>query len=311
MTAPARPRKAAARSRTTQELQRLWECDERGWKQPRDASLVLLALFAGAVAFHVKREQLSLTWQAFVDEHGIMGVMYFSIALNQGVYWLHSGLLCLLDFLHRPKYLFQRKLQPTVVVPREKLLSSLLQVVFNQTVIQLPFTYSYIVLLSPLRGCGLDAPLPTLATLIVHLIGCALLVELFFYYSHALMHLRLPYKLFHKQHHELSAPVGYAATYAHPVEHLVSNLFSVMTPPLLLGSHVLVWNIWTCLAIMNTVNSHCGYYIPGLPSPLGHDFHHSRNMGNYGVLGLLDRLHDTDKAYRVFLNKLHAYGKSE
>lgn len=40
---------------------------------------------------------------------------------------------------------------------------------------------------------------------------------------HRLFHHPSLYKKFHKQHHEWTAPIGVVATYAHPLEHMVSE----------------------------------------------------------------------------------------
>jgi len=39
-----------------------------------------------------------------------------------------------------------------------------------------------------------------------------------------LLHHATVYKYIHKKHHEWKAPIGVTAVYAHPVEHIVSNL---------------------------------------------------------------------------------------
>lgn len=44
-----------------------------------------------------------------------------------------------------------------------------------------------------------------------------------------LLHHPYLYKHVHKLHHEWTAPIGIVAIYAHPVEYLTSNLFTVST----------------------------------------------------------------------------------
>ena len=89
-----------------------------------------------------------------------------------------------------------------------------------------------------------------------------------------LCHHRLLYKYIHKTHHEWTAPVGIVSVYCHPLEHVVVNLMPVCAGPVLMGSHLSVVLLWYSLAILNTTVSHCGYHLPFLPSPEGHDFHH-------------------------------------
>ena len=72
-----------------------------------------------------------------------------------------------------------------------------------------------------------------------------------------------------------------------------------------MGSHVLSMWMWVSIAIMSTINGHCGYKFPF--SPFGdtrfHDFHHSDFNSNYGSIGLLDYFHGTDKSYRKILQQ--------
>ena len=94
-----------------------------------------------------------------------------------------------------------------------------------------------------------------------------LVEEVMFYYSHWMLHHKKVYKYIHKQHHEWTASVGLTSLYAHPVEHIFSNILPPAVGPLLLGSHVATSWLWFCLALTSTLNSHSGYHLPFLPSP--------------------------------------------
>lgn len=65
-----------------------------------------------------------------------------------------------------------------------------------------------------------------------------------------------------------------------------------------MSSHVVVAWAWYTLAIINTLTVHSGYHFPGMISPESHDFHHLKFTENYGVLGILDYLHGTDRLFR-------------
>ncbi|MBN3296239.1 FXDC2 protein, partial [Amia calva] len=149
------------------------------------------------------------------------------------------------------------------------------------------------------RGNPCGPELPTFHWVLLELTVSGLLEEILFYYSHRqLFHHPALYKHVHKIHHEWTAPIGVVSLYAHPVEHVLSNMLPVLCGPILMGSHVATTMLWFTMALLVTTISHCGYHLPFLPSPEFHDFHHLRFNQCYGVLGVLDRLHGTDVAFK-------------
>ena len=140
--------------------------------------------------------------------------------------------------------------------------------------------------------------LPTFNRLIYELLFIILIEEIFFYYGHRLLHTRFFYKRFHKVHHEWTSSIGVVSIYCHPVEHIMTNIFPVILGPLLMQSHIMVIWLWSSLATFNAVLTHSGYHLPWMSSPEAHDYHHKTFTEIYGVFGILDYLHGTDKRFR-------------
>ncbi len=102
-----------------------------------------------------------------------------------------------------------------------------------------------------------------------------------------------------------------AATYAHPVEHIFSNLLPTMAGPLILNAHlvikfycysmqhchkksfsqVTVW-VWYFIAVFTTLTTHSGYHLPFMPSSEAHDFHHFK----------FNQVEELDLCCKTFIN---------
>jgi len=219
--------------------------------------------------------------------------------LTNLVFWSLNAMLMIIDLTGSPKFLLQFKIQPDKNVPLEKhrLISAVKVVLFNTTIIGIP---SYILFwyLASVRGCSFSGPVSTFHWFLFEFVVFILTEEIGFYYTHRLLHHRFFYKYIHKMHHEWTASIGIVSLYAHPLEHFLSNYFPIALGPLLMGSHIGVVWIWFCTALASTTNAHSGYHFPFFPSPEAHDYHHFKFTNNFGVLGILDRLHGTDDDFR-------------
>lgn len=267
---------AAARNSITWHLQNVWGASGDFWQAQWGKVLDL---------FHEDRYNL-FVWGTFV--------------WTTSIFWLFNLLLIFLDATGKPAALLKYKIQADKNVPVDKkaLASAVLRVAFNQTAVGIPMlVFMYFIM--QIRGCDHGRELPTFQWVVFELLVFILVEEVGFYYSHRLVHHPRIYKHVHKIHHEWTAPIGIIALYAHPFEHLFSNLAPPGLGPVLMGSHLSTTWLWYALALVSTTISHSGYHFPFLPSPEAHDFHHLKFNQNYGVLGLLDRLHGTDNLFRA------------
>lgn len=145
-------------------------------------------------------------------------------------------------------------------------------------------------------------PVPGLGAIILQLAACYACTDCLFYWGHRILHIGPLYRAIHKQHHEFTVSVGWAAEYAHPLEWLLCNVVPVMSGFVLLKLHFFMWVLWTGIAIMGTTAAHSGIWYPSLE--LGwHDFHHSHNKGNFGSTPFWDKVCGTDVAYRKVMAK--------
>ncbi|GFT99257.1 fatty acid hydroxylase domain-containing protein 2 [Nephila pilipes] len=218
------------------------------------------------------------------------------------VYWSVSAFFTLVDISGKPHFIIKFKIPDpmTTKYPRiteTKFQEVATQVLFNQTVIAIPVIYTCYILKSYM-GYDQEIRLPKIHVFVLHFIAQILSEEVFFYYSHRILHHPRLYKRFHKKHHEWKSPVGVSAIYCHPVEHVLSNVFPTFLGSVIFGTHVVSLYGWLIFATAYGVIVHSGYHLPLTPTPEFHHYHHLKFNENFGVAGILDWLHGTDKEFR-------------
>uniref|UniRef100_A0A7S4PPW2 Fatty acid hydroxylase domain-containing protein n=2 Tax=Paramoeba aestuarina TaxID=180227 RepID=A0A7S4PPW2_9EUKA len=148
-----------------------------------------------------------------------------------------------------------------------------------------------------------------------------LYLDFMFYWEHRLAHHPALYKYVHKQHHEFKQTIGIAFEYAHPVEDLLINTLPMLAFPCFgFDFHIMQLSLFYVIRLWETIDAHCGYEFPFspwciFPSIQGgadkHDFHHSHNVGNFGIFNIWDPLMGTNKAYLKYLEKKKLQKKVE
>jgi sterol desaturase/sphingolipid hydroxylase (fatty acid hydroxylase superfamily) len=123
---------------------------------------------------------------------------------------------------------------------------------------------------------------------LIRLTVCILIEEVLFYYIHRILHTPWFYQRFHKLHHQIVVPVAVSTLYVDTVEHIVLNLLPVLFAPWLAGVQGDFLYVWFLLTNIASIASHSGYEFARF-----HEHHHRYRTCNYGVLGIMDKLHGT------------------
>ncbi|CAM4797990.1 unnamed protein product [Rotaria magnacalcarata] len=226
-----------------------------------------------------------------------------TFVLHQLIFWITNGIILLLTYVIFPTRSMKYKIQKNIHVESKLVKQCARTVLINQ----LFFLFPFLIFICPLfmhLGLRWHLPFPPWYRIAFELVSFIGVTEIFFFYSHRLLHVSFLYEYIHKQHHQFRAPIGMACEYAHPIEFFVSNIGPVVIGPLIFQSHLLTTWLWLLFALLGTINHHSGYKLPGilgngLANPTFHDFHHAQFTNNFGLLGILDRLHGTDKAWRT------------
>ena len=112
--------------------------------------------------------------------------------------------------------------------------------------------------------------------------------ELWFYFSHRLLHSRYLYP-YHKIHHLYTEPTAVTALYCHGFEFIFCNFLSVVWTQMFIDYPWYILLMWYSLTAFNTTRSH--QLVDGY-----HYIHHGNSKKNFGVLGIFDHLMGTYQA---------------
>ncbi|KAJ6703699.1 STEROL DESATURASE [Salix viminalis] len=176
-------------------------------------------------------------------------------------------------------------------------------------------------------GIRTNLPLPSGWEVFLQLLVYFMVEDFTNYWIHRFLHGKWGYEKIHKVHHEYTAPIGFAAPYAHWAEVLILGIPSFLGPAMVPGHMITFW-LWIALRQIEAIETHSGYMeiksssttIEEHSSPRSHgfdfsvgmarnyhDYHHyvgGQSQSNFAsVFTYCDFIYGTDKGYR-FQKKL-------
>eukprot|EP00761_Pharyngomonas_kirbyi_P012755 gb/GECH01012782.1/.p1 GENE.gb/GECH01012782.1/~~gb/GECH01012782.1/.p1 ORF type:complete len:284 (+),score=38.07 gb/GECH01012782.1/:1-852(+) len=215
-------------------------------------------------------------------------------------------LIELIDFKCLQKY----KIQKHQKLTKEKLK----HVLFGEKHFTHGLIFSYFCIMLPLQltsfpalvGMGFDIgpTVPPLGNILGQMCFFIFMEDFAHFVLHRALHTDALWWV-HTVHHEFRAPIGLAASYAHPIEVLVLGMCT-FAGPLVIRPHIFVFTVWANMRQAFAIETHCGYDFPWSPNNLiplcggaeFHDYHHRVIKGAYSSNFMFwDWLFGTDRGY--------------
>ncbi|GAM21954.1 hypothetical protein SAMD00019534_051290 [Acytostelium subglobosum LB1] len=249
---------------------------------------------------------IETAWLWILESYGEFGlflIFYLSMAV---LYGLGGAFFYLCD---KYQWFRSRKIQTKRYPSSDDISRCLKNLITNYILIILPlgivsFPFSRVL------GMSHSLPLPSMWRYLFDLFLCLVGEDFFHYWMHRFFHTPWFYKNIHKEHHYYSAPFGFTASYAHPVEVVFLGM-ATFAPAFILRPHYLTFYSWFILRQLDAVLTHSGYDIELFPFNLlpyyggviFHDYHHKEFTCNYGSrFTWLDKLCGTYKEKKVATN---------
>ncbi|XP_006851841.2 methylsterol monooxygenase 1-1 [Amborella trichopoda] len=213
-------------------------------------------------------------------------------------------LLDLMGFKALDKY----KLQPKVRLTFNGILKCYKDVAFMFFTVVGPLQLSSYPIVK-MVGVRTGLPLPSMWEILAQLVVYFLIEDYGNYWMHRALHGKWGYEKIHRVHHEFTAPIGFAAPYAHWAEVLILGIPSFVGPALVPCHMVTLW-LWIALRQIEAIDTHSGYefpwsltkFIPFYGGAEHHDYHHfvgGQSQSNFAsVFTYCDYIYGTDKGYR-------------
>lgn len=237
-------------------------------------------------------------WASIVSSYPPQAIEFVGTLFVQLLsYWLPALLFQYLDVI-APSFSHRHKIQPIPKQPTTFQKWHAFRIVARNQGLNMALHVALLVLVHYTEGKSssyiITPTLPNLTTILWQLPACIIIREIMFWHFHRLLHHPYFYARIHKFHHRFTAPVALAAQYAHPVEHLFANILPVSMPPQLLGAHIITNWLFLAFVLCETIMVHSGYdFADGMARM--HDLHHEKFVGNYGTVGIIDRIYGTHR----------------
>ncbi|KAG5538558.1 hypothetical protein RHGRI_019216 [Rhododendron griersonianum] len=107
-------------------------------------------------------------------------------------------------------------------------------------------------------GIRTGLALPSVAEMFWQILVYVLVEDYTNYWLHRLLHCKWGYDKIHRVHHEYTAPIGFAASYAHWAEVLILGFASFLGPLIVPGHMITLW-LWMILRQLEAIETHSGY----------------------------------------------------
>ena len=111
---------------------------------------------------------------------------------------------------------------------------------------------------SQMIGIRTGLPLPSGWEMFAQLLVYFVVEDFTNYWIHRFLHNKWGYEKIHRVHHEYTAPIGFAAPYAHWAEILILGIPSFLGPAMVPGHMITFW-MWIALRQIEAIETHCGY----------------------------------------------------
>lgn len=218
-----------------------------------------------------------------LDLRSLICNVFVPWTLSLITYWSLGMAFMIIEKYKTPTSLYETKYQKDAEIKNTiSLKTCIKQVIFNQIFALLPGMY----ILNLVGSIQISSELPSTITMIFHLFLSALLGELFYYFSHRLLHIPMLYSSIHKIHHNYKAPIAIVSLYGHPLEILFGNTFAVIGPIYILNVHSYTLYLGIVLGFVDSLSDHAGFDVKNR----FHDLHHQFTNCNFGSIGIFDRV---------------------
>jgi len=245
---------------------------------------------------------VTLEWEKLRKRFDAVDIVFGGTTLVHYVVYWGINLLFLGLEKWAPSLIRRFKTQPTKFVSRAEMIKLLKLVLKNHAlgllawIILRELCKRYKAIRDKFQEM-VDRPIPSLRKIFMEFWFHLAVDEVFFYIGHRILHTKWLYKHVHKVHHEFKAPIGLVSEYATPFEYMMTNILPGYIGPAVLKSHLLSAWVWLTGGLIFTSFHHSGYVFPFYPFnewTMMHDYHHYAFYSNFGVVGFMDWICNTN-----------------